>query len=516
MGNYLYDDYEAKKKVTSDVINDWNFYTKMISNFISPKKIYMFVKIIFITIKSPAYHTKFLQTFFNNLNILEREENFEIVEDLYNDLMAKLSFHESYNNFNEKLCNIKKKIPDRSIFNHSLVRPKKEALKEFFLYVNFHRNEFEQLKRQIKLIIKEIESYPELVENDETIKKEEYEKTEENTLITYIGQMKDGIKEGKGMLVIKNRSTGDVLETYMGEFKNDKKNGLGILKKGNRQIEGSFIDNKLNGKIGLYVDNELNIIEYKNDILHGRKIVFRKGGDIVTSSFDNGHPTKKFSIYLKSSKEFFTGKKKENGNYEGIDYRGNEGTVFVGTFNSHFNLIGEGYWYQNYNGIFCNFDNGEIIPSLCYQINKYGFVYFGFCNKDGLLHGKDCIILNYSNDSEKGDLFIGTYKDGKKIGFGEYYWGDGDYMKKIYPVGWGVRYLNIDNTYLEGIMHDCGFPNGSGLLTYDGDKYSGKFFLSEEKCIFISDGRKSFNMTITDTPRFNEAVAVQFKTEVHN
>ena len=223
MGNYLYDDYEAKKKVTSDVINDWNFYTKMISNFISPKKIYMFVKIIFITIKSPAYHTKFLQTFFNNLNILEREENFEIVEDLYNDLMAKLSFHESYNNYNEKLCDIKKKIPDRSIFNHSLVKPKKEALKEFFLYVNFHRNEFEQLKRQIKLIIKEIESYPELVENDETIKKEEYEKTEENTLITYIGQMKDGIKEGKGIIDKKNRSTGDVLETYMGEFKNDKK-----------------------------------------------------------------------------------------------------------------------------------------------------------------------------------------------------------------------------------------------------------------------------------------------------
>ena len=29
MGNYLYDDYEAKMKVTNDVINDWNFYTKL-------------------------------------------------------------------------------------------------------------------------------------------------------------------------------------------------------------------------------------------------------------------------------------------------------------------------------------------------------------------------------------------------------------------------------------------------------------------------------------------------------
>ena len=41
MGNYLYDDYEAKMKVTNDVINDWNFYTKLTHNFVSPKKIFI-------------------------------------------------------------------------------------------------------------------------------------------------------------------------------------------------------------------------------------------------------------------------------------------------------------------------------------------------------------------------------------------------------------------------------------------------------------------------------------------
>ena len=516
MGNYLYDDYEAKKKVTSDVINDWNFYTKMISNFMSPKKIFLFVEIIFITNKSPAYHTKFLQTFFNNLNILEREDNFKIIEELYLDLKSNLSFHESYNNYNQKLCEIKAKIPDRSIFNYSLVKPKNEALKEFFLYVNFHRNEFEQLKRQIKLLIKEIESYPELVENDETIIKKEYESIEENVLITYIGQMKDGIKEGKGMRIIKNRSTGDVLETYMGEFKNGKKNGLGVLKRGNRQFEGSFIDNKLNGKVGLYVDNELNIIEYKNDILHGRKIVFEKGGNIFTLSFDNGHPTKKVSVYLKNSNKFFTGKKNESDSYEGIFYRENEGAVLVGTFNLDFNLIGEGYFYYDYNGIYCTFDNGEIVPSACYRNNKYGFLYHALCKEGGALHGQNCMALNYSNESDKGDLFIGTYKDGEKIGFGEYYWGDGDYMKKNFPVGWGIRYLNSNGAILEGIIQESGFPNGRGFLTYDGNRYSGEFFLKEENCIFISDERKSYNMTITDAPRFNEAIAIQYKTEVHN
>ena len=32
MGNYLYDDYEAKMKVTNDVINDLNFYNKLKEN----------------------------------------------------------------------------------------------------------------------------------------------------------------------------------------------------------------------------------------------------------------------------------------------------------------------------------------------------------------------------------------------------------------------------------------------------------------------------------------------------
>ena len=137
MGNYLYDDYEAKMKVTNDIINDWNFFTKLKQNFVSPFKIFTFIQIIFISNKSPPFHIKFLQIFYNNLNILEREENFGIVIELHKDLLNKLSFHEAYNNFNVKLCDIKSKIPDRSIYNYGLVKPKKIALEHFFLYVNF-------------------------------------------------------------------------------------------------------------------------------------------------------------------------------------------------------------------------------------------------------------------------------------------------------------------------------------------------------------------------------------------
>ena len=43
MGNYLYDDYEAKMKVTNDVINDLNFYNKLKENYVSPKKMFTFI-----------------------------------------------------------------------------------------------------------------------------------------------------------------------------------------------------------------------------------------------------------------------------------------------------------------------------------------------------------------------------------------------------------------------------------------------------------------------------------------
>ena len=119
-------------KVTTDIINDWNFYSKLRHNFVSPKKIFKFVQIIFCTNKSPPYHTKFLQFFYNNLNILERNEYFHIVEELFEDLNQNLTFHECFNNFNSKLNDIKAKNPDRSIFNYGLVKPRKEAYEHFF------------------------------------------------------------------------------------------------------------------------------------------------------------------------------------------------------------------------------------------------------------------------------------------------------------------------------------------------------------------------------------------------
>lgn len=518
MGNYLYDDYEAKMKVSTDIINDWNFFTKLKKNFVSPEKIFKFVEIIFISNKSPPYHTKFLQIFYNNLNILERKEYFEIVKELHEDLLKQLSFHESYNNFNAKLCVIKDKNPDRSIFNYGLVKPKKIALDYFFLYVNYHRNEFEKIKYEIKLKVKEIETYPEKIDTEENIKKIIYEENGNRGIleVTYIGEMKENQKEGKGILTKKDKLTGETVFTYIGEFKNNLKNGLGVIKIKGNQMEGKFLNDKPDGKVGIYDDEGLEINEYKNGVLHGRKLGLDKKGNIVTSVFENGKPSYIFSMYLKNIEGLFTGKKNEDGLYEGIIYEKEEGNVKVGKFNSSFHLTGEGYEYINYSGLYCTYDDGNIIPSLSYKIRSNGELFKGYCDEDGLLHGQNAITLNYKNENSKGDLFIGNFEHGEIKGYGEYYWGHGDIEKKIYPEGYGVRYFANRNCYMEGFISDDGFAKGRGFLTYDDKKYTGEYLLNNERCLFLSDDGKALRFNICNSARFNEATAKQIKVEENN
>lgn len=52
-------------------------------------------------------------------------------------------------------------------------------------------------------------------------------------------------------------------------------------------MKGKFIENKLEGKIGLYSEDNLEIIEYKDGVKNGRIIKYFKDRDIYTTSFEN-------------------------------------------------------------------------------------------------------------------------------------------------------------------------------------------------------------------------------------
>ena len=63
------------------------------------------------------------------------------------------------------------------------------------------------MKSQIKLIVKEVNTYPEKVGSDASIQKivTDEERDNQRVEVTYIGNIVNRKKEGKGMQIIKNK-----------------------------------------------------------------------------------------------------------------------------------------------------------------------------------------------------------------------------------------------------------------------------------------------------------------------
>ena len=87
----------------------------------------------------------------------------------------------------------------------------------------------------------------------------------------YIGEWKDNLRNGKGILYFKN---GD---KYLGDFINDKANGYGK---------------------GIYENGNYYIGEWKNGLMHGKGIMYYKNGDIkYDDEFIEGIPNNYCLIY---------------------------------------------------------------------------------------------------------------------------------------------------------------------------------------------------------------------------
>jgi len=131
------------------------------------------------------------------------------------------------------------------------------------------------------------------------------------------------------------------------------------------------------------------------------------------------------------------------------------------------------------------------------------------------MDGDNILYFIYTKNEFKGDMYIGGFKNNLCSGFGEYYWGDGDYEKIDYITGWGVRYLTSNDIYLEGKLIG-GFPEGEGYLTYKDEKYKGIYRLNEIRCLFEADNGKAYRCNIVHNKRLNEAIVKQVEEKVHN
>ena len=113
----------------------------------------------------------------------------------------------------------------------------------------------------------------------------------------------------------------------IGEFKDDKKNGVGLEKFKETQIEGSFIDDKLNGRACLYSKLSKIYLEYKDGLKNGKEIELKNDGMIITSEWKYNIIGNSFSCY--NNEFFFTGKMINQDEFQGVFYYPEEGSIDV-------------------------------------------------------------------------------------------------------------------------------------------------------------------------------------------
>ena len=148
----------------------------------------------------------------------------------------------------------------------------------------------------------------------------------------YIGEFKNGLRDGKGIFYYNNEKlmffgdfNGDKFEGtghfmyqkynyYIGEWKDNLRYGKGILNyKSGAKYQGDWVDDKANGygKI-TYQNGEYYIGEMKNDLKQGKGILYYKNGNIL---YDGEFMNNKYEgkgKYIYETGDYYIGEWKNN------------------------------------------------------------------------------------------------------------------------------------------------------------------------------------------------------------
>ena len=131
----------------------------------------------------------------------------------------------------------------------------------------------------------------------------------------YLGELKNGSKEGNGILYY-NIDDKFKRKKYIGNFKNDKKDGKGIMlfNNGNR-YEGEYKNDKREGK-GIYFWNNGNRYDgdFQDDKIEGKGIYYWKSGNKYEGEFKNNRREGKGIMY-------YTNGKIENGYWKNDNFQ---------------------------------------------------------------------------------------------------------------------------------------------------------------------------------------------------
>ena len=164
------------------------------------------------------------------------------------------------------------------------------------------------LKNRNEILIKELNN----IINDDKIYEYSLNKFYNEKGEKYIGEFKNGLKDGKGILYY-DKDNEYKRQRYEGEFKNDNPEGKGIMywNSGGR-YEGDWKNGKKDGKgIEYYNDGDRYEGDWKNGKREGKGIYYFKNGNRYEGDFKNGKKEGKGIYYYKNG-ETKKGKWKNN------------------------------------------------------------------------------------------------------------------------------------------------------------------------------------------------------------
>ena len=163
--------------------------------------------------------------------------------------------------------------------------------------INKMNNIIEENKKNVELIRNDVKQINDKI--DELLIT--HNKVLKNEKGKYIGEIKNGKREGKGIFNFKN---GDI---YEGDWKNDKMDGKGIYyhKKtdGTDRYEGDFRNDKRDGKgIVYFRDGNRYEGDFRNGRQEGKGVYYFNDGDRMMGDYLNGDAIGKHAILTKNGK----------------------------------------------------------------------------------------------------------------------------------------------------------------------------------------------------------------------
>jgi len=263
----------------------------------------------------------------------------------------------------------------------------------------------------------------------------------------YIGQVKDGQPNGKGILSYK------IGAKYQGEFLNGKKHGEGlVIKPDGSSFEGNFINGMKEGKGTLNWINGAKIqTDWKNDVrIYSSEPIFNKNSFSLNFLNYSG-----LGDYTFISGAHYEGQFKDNlFNGYGI-YVGAQGSRYTGQFKNG-KKTGNGTLIQiDGSRLEGSFINGSLNGQGHYS-NKIGDSYFGEFVNDKF-NGQGVLTINNVAQS-------GQFVEGKLNGSGSEKMANGDYY---------------EGGFINGSKHGQGTLNNSNGDIYSQSWESGKLIYSK-------------------------------------